>query len=370
MDKIKVVIVINSFLVGGAERLTSDILSRIDRNRFDASLVTLFQFDDRETMYHLLPAGMVVHKLRFGGFADLGSWVRLVRVLRAERPSVVLSNLFFSNTATRIVGLFLGFRTITVEHNTYNDRTRMQTLCDRLLSYVTARIVAVSPVVMDFTAQKEGISPHKFVVIPNGVDIESIERRAKQADALHVKKELGISADSRIIVSVGRMTAQKNFKLLIDGFVLFARARPEYHLVILGGGGLLEEIQHSAQKTDATRRIHVPGNRKDVVPYLCASEFFTSTSSIEGLSIAHLEALVCGLPLLATRTASSLALISPGVNGFFIDDASASAVAQGLEKMAAADIEVLRGAARKVAQSHDIGKMVVQYEELIAEVAR
>ncbi|HEV7449301.1 MAG TPA: glycosyltransferase [Candidatus Paceibacterota bacterium] len=370
MAKTKVVVVINGFLVGGAERLSADILSRIDRSRFDVSLVTLFQFNDRPTMYHLLPSEVAVHKLNFGGFADVASWIQLARVLRQERPAVVLSNLFFSNTVVRALGCCLGYRSIAVEHNTYTNRTRMQLLCDRLLAHVSAHIVAVSPVVKEFTAKREGISLDKFVVIPNGIDVEAIARRAAEADIAGVRAELGLSAGAQLVVSVGRMAPQKNFGLLIEAFAEFSKSHPAYHLAILGDGGLMGEMKERVARLGLGDVVHLLGNRKDVVPYLAAAQFFVSASSIEGLSIAQLEALACGLPLLATHTASSEALVKPGVNGQFIQEASVQAVCDGLAYMIGQDMASMRLAAQETARVHDIRTVVSRYEALIEEVAR
>jgi len=107
----------------------------------------------------------------------------------------------------------------------------------------------------------------------------------------------------------------------------------------------------------------------DVLRYYAAAEFLISTSHIEGLSMAHLEALACRVPLLATRTAGSEELIEESKNGFFINEGTPEAVAEGLTRMRRANIKELREHAREVAKRYDIRITVDQYEKLASSVA-
>jgi len=362
--KIKVAIVINDFLVGGAQKLVVDLLTRLDRTKFEPSLITLFEFKGRETLYHLLPSDIVVHRLAFSGFKDTSAWITFLRLLRREKYAVVLSHLFFSNTVTRILKPLTGFRVFTVEHNTYVDKTKLQIWLDRLLARVTEKIVAVSPAVKDFTVDQERIAPGKFVVIRNGIDVEGVAKSATQ-NPKSVREELNLSPETRLVITVGRMTAQKNLKLMVEAFALFAKSHPTYHLVMLGDGGLRSELEALVRRINGTGHVHVLGNRPDVPRYLAQSDFFLSTSHIEGLSIAHLEALACGVPLLATRTSGSEEVIKNGHNGYFIEQQMKESVAEALVKMADADLMPLKQHAHETASRYDISQTVQEYEQLL-----
>ena len=366
--RIKVVIVINDFLVGGAQRMMAQLLTRLDRSRFEPVLVTLFDFQGRDTMYDLVPKDVPVLRLSFSGFSDLRNWLALARILRVEQPDVVLSNLFFSNTVVRLLSIFVRFPVVTVEHNTYIHKTYMQIVCDRLLANITARIVAVSSHVRDFTVRQERISEGRFVVIPNGVDTRDLSERASRADVGVIYKELGIETSDTLIITVGRMTAQKDLPLMVDGFAAYARAHEGVHLVILGDGGLRADIEAKVRERGLGNRIKLLGNRADVIPYYAASAFFLSTSHIEGLSMAHLEALSCGLPLLSTRTAGAEELIEEGKNGLFIQDRTPEAVAKGIEHILSYDRGSLKQAAHETVSHFDIARAVKSYELLFTAV--
>lgn len=367
--KIKVVIVINDFLVGGAQRMTAHLVAGLESERYEVVLITLFQFDGRDTMYHLLPPGTRLHGLRFRGFSDITSWIRLVRLLRRERPDVVLSHLFFSNTVTRVLQPFLGYTSLAVEHNTYTDKSSWEQLLDRILCRRSYAIIAVSPSVKDFTVAQEGIPTSKIMVIRNGIDIRAIQSACRAHTKQEALSSLGLLPDRRYVVNVGRLVAQKNHTLLLNGFALFTAKQPNYDLLLVGGGGLQALLEKQAEELQIADRVHFFGSRMDVIPFYCASEFFVSTSTIEGFGLTHAEALACGLPLVSTRTAGPDEMIVEGENGFFITKETPEGVAAALEKMIRAEPRSMRGAAERTASRYDIQKTVRAYEELIAEAA-
>lgn len=367
--KIKVVIVINDFLVGGAQRLTANLITYLDREKFDVVLISLFQFGDRDTMYHLLPNDVVVCKINFKGFIDIGSWLRLAKILRNEHPDVVLSNLFFSNTVTRILKPLFGYRCIAVEHNTYKDKPKWSQMVDWMLAYITYTIVAVSATVKTFTVAQEKIPASKFKIINNGIDVHAIQNEIMSYDKNALKEEFGLRLDRHYIINVARLVSQKNHALLLNGFALFSTKYPDYDLIIVGDGGLRSSLEKQTEKLKIKDRVHFFGSRTDVVRFYSISDFFVSTSSIEGFGLAHAEALVCGLPVVSTRTAGPDAMIEEGKNGFFISEETSEAVAMALDRMVVAQPDSMHAYSRQVASRYDIDSMVRKYEDLIREAA-
>lgn len=367
-----VLIAINDLLVGGAQKIVLQLLQNLDRSRFTPVLLTLFHFPEstKAYLYADIPNGVRSHHLHFGGFIDVASWIRLVKLLHAERPDVVLSNLFFSNTVLRVLQPFFGYSIITVEHNTYTEKKWWERIADRVLACITGRIVAVSRTVAEFTAAQEHIRRDKFAVIHNGIDCAALEREAciESSSAL-LSEEFGIRESERVIINVARVVPQKNHTLLIDGFAIFTLAHPEYHLFIVGGGSHFEKTRQYAEHL-GLRKVHFLGYRRDVPQLLAASDFFVSTSRIEGFGIAHAEALACGIPVLTTKTAGPDEMIHDGINGFFITEHTPRAVADGLERMIHANLVVMGREAKVSVQQFSVGSMIKKYESLIYEVLR
>src|SRR5665213_3631935 len=232
--KIKVVFGLNSFMVGGAERQFVEQVKFFNRNQFEITLITLFQFPGKPDLYAELPSNLPVYRLNFANWRDIKSWIELLHLLLKLKPDIVLSGLFFSNTVFRLLKPFVGFAAIACEHNTYIDKPKVQQCIDRALSFISYRIVAVSKTVAAFTAKQEHISQKKFEVIPNGVDIEKLQRSISELPSKEIlKSELGFQSSDYIILTAGRLVPQKNQKLLLDGFALFCKIAPSYKLAIV-----------------------------------------------------------------------------------------------------------------------------------------
>ncbi|GEM_PF-864566 len=369
--RIKVALVINGFLIGGAQNVLLQILKRIDYTRFEPVLITLIRkYEDEKTyLYDKLPEGTKVYDLRFRGFRDLRAWGALWSALREAKPDVVFANLFFSNTIMRVFKPFFGYRVITAEHNTYFDKTFFQKSTDFVLSFLTYRIVAVSNTVANFTSKQEHIARSKFAINYGGIDISALQKEMEESDPVETWKMTGFAPPEKIILSVARVVPQKNHRLTLEGFALFVRSHPEYRLLVVGGGNLIEELQSYTEELGLARKVRFMGYQKQLYPFFRIADFFISTSLHEGFGTTHAEALAAGLPLVSTKTAGPDEMIKEGVNGFFIPVYTKEAVAESLAKMAAQDLRPMREAARRSADAYSIDRMISTYEKLFTEAA-
>lgn len=368
LNKIKVAVVIDNLCVGGAEKQLTELLPLLDKNTIELSFITLSEISDRTTLYDQLPSDLPVYKLHFKGFKDVSSWVEFYKTLRKIKPDVVMPNLFFSNTIVRVLKFFVGYIVIPIEHNTYVDKTRAKQMIDRWLARVSYRIIAVSKTVADFTAEQERIPREKFVVIQNGVDIQKIQSvvHALPSEA-ELKHELGFNPSDKILLNVASLKPKKNHKLLLEGFARFHKKYPEYKLAVAGEGSRRSKLEAYAKELGIGGEATFFGLRRDIEKFYKISDLFVSSSDIEGLSIAYLEALACGLPLVSTKTAGTDELLIDGGNGFFIPESSPGAVAESLEKMVRADYQNLSKGAKKTAEEFDIRRTAKKYSELVRE---
>jgi GalNAc-alpha-(1->4)-GalNAc-alpha-(1->3)-diNAcBac-PP-undecaprenol alpha-1,4-N-acetyl-D-galactosaminyltransferase len=367
-NKIRVTIVVNDFSIGGMEKQLSLLFPLFNKDKFDFHFITLFEFKDGHTLYQELPKWLPVYRLNFSSSRDVRSWFKLAKILSKIQPDIVMSSLFFSNTAVRIIKPFVGYKVIAREHNTYIDKKRIHIFIDKLLSKFTYKIVAVSKTVAEFTSKQEKIPLDKFSVIHNGVNVEFIkDALSKMPQKEDKKKSLGLKDFDKIALNVARLTPQKNHRLLIKSFYEFSSNHTEYKLLILGAGSLKKELQKLISDLGADKKIFLLDYKDNVLDYCRVSEFFVSTSEIEGLSNAYLEALSCGLPVVATKTAGTDELIEDGINGFFIKDVTINSVISALELIADSDFYKLSENARRKAEEFDISQTVSKYHALFEE---
>lgn len=329
--KIKVVFGVNDFYVGGMQRQLSLLLKELQTKNFEITLITLFNDKSRENMYDLLPSHIVVKKLSFDSWRDVGEWFALYKLLKQIKPDVVISSLFFSNTVLRVLKIFCGYTSIAREHNTYTDKPFMHRVIDKLLSYLSYRIVAVSKTVAEFTSKQENIPLEKFVVIHNGIDTTAVENKLSELPSKDaIRAELGLSTDDICFLNISRLLPQKKHELLIRGFALFQKNYSGIKLLIVGDGSSRKYLENLSTELGVEEQIIFYGMRSDIWKFYKAADVFVSTSRIEGFSNVYLEAMASGLPLIATNTAGTDELLINGYNGWVIHTNNPEGVAEGL----------------------------------------
>jgi len=370
-ERIKIVFGVNDFLVGGMQRQLTEQLKHFDTARFDIQIITLFDFPGQQTLYHAIPAEFPVHRLSFSSWWDVGSWFKLCSLLRKLSPDIVVSSLFFSNTVFRVLKPFFKYGSIAREHNTYIDKPASQRFFDRVLAHVSYRIVAVSRTVADFTAHQERIPRDKFQVIHNGVDtVTARERLGSLPPVAETRRTLGFSSSDRILLSVSRLTPQKNLSLLVRGFAGFRDMHPDFSLVLVSDGPLRAELEKEVESLGQTEAVRFFGYQADVWPFYQIADALVSTSTIEGLSNAMLEALAAGVPLVATKTAGTDELLEEGKNGYFIQNATEDGVVEALTTYAGSDRSMLSVEARETAEQFSIQATVRAYEALFIRASK
>lgn len=363
--KIKLIFTVNDFTVAGVQKLYLDMFDFIDLKKYEIHLITLFQFPNKKDFYNQVPKHIFINKINFNNFYDIKKWFELASLLHKIKPDVVISSLFFCNTVFRVLKIFFGFKIISIEHNTYIEKTKFQIIVDRILAMVTFRIVAVSKTVATFTIKQEKISANKFEVIHNGINIEKIKRELSVfKDKTQIRESLGFKKDDHIFINVGRLTWQKNQEILVNAFGDFAKKNENYKLIILGEGNLRNKLEKLADNLLPKGQIFFLGARENIFLYYFISDYFVSTSIIEGFGIAHIEALCSGLPVLTTKTAGPDEFIREGENGYFIENNKES-ILFGLEKIIKIDRIDLDKRTFSSIESYSIQNTVRKYEELI-----
>lgn len=318
--KPKIALVMNDFLVGGIQKLAIDQM-RLLHKEYDFSLIVLMQFSKGD-FYHLVPEGIRVYKLNFKSFFDIKSLFELIKVLRIEKPKIVKTAMFFSNTIIRFLKPFLGFTVITAEHNTESKRPFLHRFLNKILSKITYTIIADSKTVANFVSKTENISRDKFTVIYNGVELEEIRKAKSEFSSNYesIRKEISLDKNDIMFLTVARLVKQKNHELMIRGFSNFIAKGGNGKLVIIGDGVLGDGLKKLAKDLNIEKSVIFLGERQDIYKFYAVSDFFLLTSIREGFCISAMNGLAFGLPLISTKVAGVVEYLRDGENGFFIED--------------------------------------------------
>lgn len=176
-----------------------------------------------------------------------------------------------------------------------------------------------------------GLDGRRVVATPNGVDTGVFYPWVGDRRAL--RRKLGLPGEDKIIIFVGRLTHVKRLDLLIRGLRQVRDRLPEARLVLVGDGPLRLELEQLAASLDLESSVIFAGSRPDVAAYMQASDLLVLPSETEGLSIALLEAMACGLPVVVSDCDGNRELVTDGLNGMVFPRGNENALAQKIKTL-------------------------------------
>jgi glycosyltransferase involved in cell wall biosynthesis len=144
----------------------------------------------------------------------------------------------------------------------------------------------------------------------------------KPTNKSEVRKELGFTAESKIVVTTGRISELKGWKFMIDSFNLFRIIYPNSMFYFIGDGEDRQKAEKYITNIDLNDYIKISGsiNHSLLSKYLNAADVFVMGSYIEGWATSLVEAISCSLPVVCTNFSSASELIEHGVNGYIINN--------------------------------------------------
>lgn len=321
-----------SMRAGGAERVTL-ILAREIAARGHAVDLLLAQAEGP----HLLELHESVRVVDLKASRVLTSLLPLVRYLRQEQPQALLSMMVHTNIvalwACRLAGV--STRTVVSERVTLSWRTEHAKskrgwlwpwLIRRFYSWADA-IIAVSNGVADDLTQVAGI-PREYVrTIYNPIVRPELHEKA-QAPLDHPWFKPG---QAPVVLAAGRLTEQKGFSTLIQAFARVRQAQPA-RLLILGEGEQRSALEALSRQLGLDSDVRLPGFEANPYRYMARASVFVLSSRWEGLPGVLIEALACGVRLVATDCPSGpREILSDGKYGQLVPVGDVAALAQAIE---------------------------------------
>lgn len=169
----------------------------------------------------------------------------------------------------------------------------------------------------------------RIVAIPNGIPMTRVaQSRSSEA----VRAELGITPGVKVIMAPGRLAPQKGLEYLLEAFdLLVRRGNRDVVLVIVGDGVLREPLQQRCRELGIDVQVIFTGYRDDIGDVVSASDYIALPSLREGLSIALLEAMAAGKPIVTTSIGSNLEATDDGRVARIIPPKDAVALADAIE---------------------------------------
>jgi glycosyltransferase involved in cell wall biosynthesis len=363
----KILFLIHSLGCGGAERALVNILKNLDRNEFSPQLVLLAS----DTILKKdLPKDIPITKLGIeGSFATLRAVIPLAKIIKNQKPDVVVSFMCGANLIVLLTKFFMRFKAKVVlcEQNHLGEAIqnyRFHWLWKILIKKFYPKadtIIAVSSGVKENLMREFRIPEGKIKVIFNSVDLKNIETLVKAPFQPLFKQ---------YIISVGRLVKQKNYPLLLEAFT---KINKEYDigLIILGEGKERENLEILVHDLGLNGKVLMPGVVDNPFPWLAYGKVFVLCSKYEGFGNVIIEAMACRIPVVATRCPSGPEeIIDDGITGFLVENNNAEklkeAILKFLENPSLA--KKITEKAFKEVKKWDIKKITKKYENLLLEI--
>jgi len=368
--RIKILHVITSLDVGGAEMVLFRLLKKMDASRFENQVVSLIHSGKVGEKIQTL--GLPVFSLEMrSGHPDLGSLFRLAGLLRREYPDLVQTWLYHADLlgllAARTAGVpvLWNIRASNMDMSQYRWLSSLVlTACIRLSSW--PQVVIVNSKAGQAFHERLGYHPRRWVYIPNGIDTDQFRPTLPARAAL--RNELGLAPDALLIGLIARFDPMKDHENFMLAASLLAAKMPDIHFVLAGNnvdpsnpffGKYLE-------KDELRGRLHLLGQRDDMPDLMAALDIASLSSYGEGFPNTIAEAMSCGIPCVVTDTGDSAYLVEK--TGIVVAPKDPQALAEGLQKMISLGMEgrkALGAAARQRIQLHfQQDEITRQYEKL------
>lgn len=205
---------------------------------------------------------------------------------------------------------------------------RIYALLERIAAYACHRIVTVSDYHRRWALELGIGGSRKVVAIPNGIPAERVNINR---DRESVRQELNICPGAQMLLSTGRLAEQKGLEYLLPALQLINRdSSATFKLVFAGEGPLKSELEKLADDLGVRKQVRFLGFRNDIGDLLAASDIVVFPTLHEGLSIALLEAMAAGKPIVTTTIGSNLEATHQGQAALLVPARNVEALAKAI----------------------------------------
>ena len=325
---LRVLFMLTSMPVGGAETLLVNLLRKTDRRRIEPEVCCL---KSPGPLGEEISAEFPVHANFIDHKWDIQVIPRLVQLMRTREIDALVTvgagdKMFWGRLAAWRAGVKV---VASALHSTgWPDGLGR---LNRWLTPITDGFIAVANGHGKFLREQEGLPRDKVFVVPNGIEINRFTPLSSKAER---RVELDLPMDVPLCAIVAALRPEKNHHrfLRIASLIRQSCASGTQFLVV-GDGPLRGNLEQYAQKLGLAETVHFLGSRSDIDRILPACNLFMLTSDNEASPVSIMEAMACGLPVLAPAVGSIPELVESGRSGYVLEKTNERAFAEHAESI-------------------------------------
>lgn len=301
--KLRVLLQVDDFTQGGLENVVIDIARSLDPGQFEVMLLVLGT------------QGPAADAARRAGVEILtlpeADRERHYRKLLGDRRVDLVNATYSLFGADVAADLRIPF--VQTIQNTYVWLSEAEIERHRRADVFTTCYAAVSHTAAQYADLKVGLPAAKTVVIPNAVDVERLVAVDKAAERARLRREFGFADDDFVFLNVASVHPPKAQRELVRALAQVVRANARAKLVLLGGAmdeRYLAGVRREIDDRGLADAVVIPGHRDDVASFYHAADAFVLPSYWEGWSLALNEAVLAGLPVVASDVGGARELLA------------------------------------------------------------
>lgn len=389
--KLHVMHILLSLETGGCENGIVNLINNMDTDKFKVSVCCLDKIGELAERIHERRRNVVlVKKNGRPGIIDI---LRLSKLFYREGVNIVHTHgwgtVAMGYLSAKLAGVPV---VIHGEHGSLHVENRRRIFAQKILFRLVDCTVTVSKDLQSRLASVFNVDKRLFYPIINGVDSSRFIEKNPTSKAI-IRNQLGIDENGCLIGSVGRLVEWKRHDVLINAAENLVKRGNNVFLMIVGDGPLKESLQALIDNKGLKNRLFLVGRRENVSDYLSAMDIFALTSSsstpdqsssvtngtlqlpveFEGVSNALLEAMACGLPVVATNVGGTPEIVEDTHTGYLFEPGNADLLINTLSMLVMDKdlrIKVGNSARKSIVDKFDLSTMVRGYEELYLNLAR
>jgi glycosyltransferase involved in cell wall biosynthesis len=373
----RILVVTTGLGLGGAETQLVALAKRLNERGWEVRVVSVTP--PGGLAEELQASGIFVSSLevrrRLSGLRGLSG---LARTVRSWQPSVLHAHMVHANVLSRLARLVAPVPVvISTAHSTYEAPTGTRKLREvtwrerayRLTDPLCDLTTHVSRAGLERYVRVKAIPADKAQWLPNGVDTKLFRPDGQTRG--RVRRELHID-EVFVWLAVGRIERPKDYPTLLAAFRRVSGEKATATLLVVGSGSLEKGVREHARELGLGDHVRFLGARRDIAAMMSAADAFVMPSRWEGFSLALVEAMACGLPVVATDCGGPREILDGGRLGSLVPVADPEALAAGmLQVMSLSEEERSQmgdSGRRWVVEHFDIERVVDQWECLYREL--
>lgn len=372
--KTKIIWMIDSLGHGGAERLTLAILERFDRERFDLRVCALQERGGNPVAKDLQNAGIPVDLLNIPTLRHPANLFKITGYLRRHKPQLIHAQLEFSIVLGSLAAKLLGIPCVTTLHTLDNPQERRAYWRYRVtlsaLKHLCARSIGVSESTRLHHLRDGNIPGEKIITLYNGIDLSAYKTPTPEA-CLEKRKELGLTPDSVVAVTVAVLREPKGIQFMLQAMAQLRKTHPNLQYLVVGDGEHGPALKEMARNLELENRVIFAGQRKDIPEILPVCDFFVLPTLTEALPTVLMEAMAAQKAIIASNVGGVPEMIQDGVNGRLLPPGDVPALVTACAHLA--DDSALRNAWGAAGQAicrekFNIERQIISLENLYASL--